>query len=70
MFDLKACLPVPSIAAILFSVAWSLIDFHHIGDAFQAIHARPDCTICRDRAARIFRECHATLPDGTPREGA
>lgn len=29
---LAAYLPVPSMAAILFIVAWSLIDFHHIGE--------------------------------------
>jgi SulP family sulfate permease len=29
---LAAYLPVPAMAAILFIVAWSLIDFHHIGE--------------------------------------
>jgi len=32
---LAAYLPVPSMAAILFIVAWSLIDFHHIGEIFK-----------------------------------
>jgi SulP family sulfate permease len=32
---LAAYLPVPSMAAILFIVAWSLIDFHHIGDIIK-----------------------------------
>jgi SulP family sulfate permease len=32
---LAAYLPVPAMAAILFIVAWSLIDFHHIGEIFK-----------------------------------
>jgi SulP family sulfate permease len=32
---LAAWLPVPAMAAILFIVAWSLIDFHHIGEIFK-----------------------------------
>lgn len=32
---LAAYLPVPSMAAILFIVAWGLIDFHHIGEIFK-----------------------------------
>lgn len=32
---LAAYLPVPSMAAILFIVAWGLIDFHHIGDIIK-----------------------------------
>lgn len=32
---LAAYLPVPSMAAILFVVAWSLIDFHHIGEIIK-----------------------------------
>lgn len=32
---LAAYLPVPSMAAILFIVAWSLIDFHHIGEIIK-----------------------------------
>jgi len=36
---LAAYLPVPSMAAILFIVAWSLIDFHHIGEIVK-LHKR------------------------------
>jgi SulP family sulfate permease len=32
---LAAYLPVPSMAAILFLVAWGLIDFHHIGEIIK-----------------------------------
>ena len=32
---LAAYLPVPAMAAILFIVAWSLIDFHHIGEILK-----------------------------------
>ncbi len=32
---LAAYLPVPSMAAILFIVAWGLIDFHHVGEIFR-----------------------------------
>lgn len=32
---LAAYLPVPSMAAILFIVAWGLIDFHHIGEIIK-----------------------------------
>jgi SulP family sulfate permease len=32
---LAAYLPVPAMAAILFIVAWGLIDFHHIGEIFK-----------------------------------
>jgi SulP family sulfate permease len=32
---LAAYLPVPAMAAILFIVAWSLIDFHHIGEIIK-----------------------------------
>lgn len=32
---LAAYLPVPAMAAILFIVAWGLIDFHHIGDIIR-----------------------------------
>ena len=32
---LAAYLPVPAMAAILFIVAWSLIDFHHIGEILR-----------------------------------
>ena len=36
---LAAYLPVPAMAAILFIVAWSLIDFHHIGEIIK-LHKR------------------------------
>ena len=41
--------------------------FRHKGDALQAIYPRLDNEICRTCKARIFRECHIALPDGTPR---
>ena len=41
--------------------------FNHKGDALQTIYPRLDNEICRNCQARIFRECHVALPDGTPR---
>jgi SulP family sulfate permease len=36
--------------------------------AVSAIYSKLDPAICRDCKVRIFRECHAVLPDGQPRQ--
>lgn len=41
--------------------------FRHKGDAIRTIYPRLDNEICRNCTARIFHECRAALPDGTPR---
>ena len=41
--------------------------FSHKGEALESIYPRLDTEICRTCSARIFRECHIALPDGTPR---
>ncbi len=41
--------------------------FDHKGDAIETVYPRLDPTVCRTCTVRIFRECRATLPDGTPR---
>jgi SulP family sulfate permease len=39
-------------------------------DAIRAIYARLDSAVCRGCEARIFTECAAALPDGSPRAAA
>ena len=41
--------------------------FAHKGDALRAIYPRLDNETCRTCSVRIFHECRAALPDGTPR---
>ncbi|MFN3716164.1 MAG: SulP family inorganic anion transporter [Thiobacillus sp.] len=42
--------------------------FRHKGDAIHSIYSRLDSAVCRSCQARIFHECHAALPDGSPRQ--
>ncbi|MEW6120256.1 MAG: SulP family inorganic anion transporter [Pseudomonadota bacterium] len=42
--------------------------FRHKGDALRAIYPRLDNETCRTCSARIFHECRAALPDGSPRQ--
>lgn len=44
--------------------------FRHKGDAIAAIYPQLDADTCRTCSARVFRECHVALPDGTPRNDA
>lgn len=102
---LAAYLPHAVMAAVLFIVAWGLIEarrrrhlggglyFYRLKDEVRrtleragyaaeigeqnifsvktrtvgAIYRKLDSNICRHCTARIFRECHATLPNGEPR---
>lgn len=41
--------------------------FRHKGQAIASLYPRLDVATCRGCSARIFHECHRTLPDGEPR---
>ena len=41
--------------------------FRHKGEALKSIYAGLDSEICRNCTARVFHECHHTLPNGQPR---
>lgn len=39
-------------------------------DVMEALYPRLDTETCRRCTRRVFRQCHARLPDGTPRDAA
>ncbi len=41
--------------------------FRHKGEAFPAIYSQLDNETCRQCKVRLFNECQAKLPDGSPR---